>query len=270
MTQALMLKNRGLLKLTGEERKSFLQGLVTSDMDRLTPQSPLYAAFLTPQGKYLFDFILYELDDAILVDCELSRAEDLWKRLMMFKLRAKVEIGNLSDESRIWALWGDDDIPYPTFTDPRHWKLGRRGIIPKGINLTLGDEIAHSLDPLKAEDYEVERLTLGIPEGSQDQEVDKYFWLECRAEANNGVSFTKGCYIGQEQTTRMKHRTTIKKSLLPVKHPGSVEANMEIVTETGKNAGTMKSVARQSGLAYVRLKYKEESLICNGVPIILL
>lgn len=273
MTQALMLKNRGLLRLTGTECRPFLQGLITTDMKNLTPDTPIYAGFLTPQGKYLFDFILFETETCLYLDCELERAEQLCQRLTMFKLRADVTIENLSDQMRIWVIWGDGDLPYPTFTDPRHWKMGRRAIVTKGINLTLPeDDTAPACTPLKLEEYEVERISLGIPDGSRDMKVDKYFWLECRAEAIGGVNFDKGCYIGQEQTARMKHRTTLKKSLIPVKFttdtalPALTEG-AEIKTTDGKNAGEIRTTARDMAMAYLRLAQLDKDLICDGYTI---
>lgn len=268
MIQALHLKNRSLIECGGEDCLTFLQGLITNDIKHLTADKPLYAGFLTPQGKYLFDFILYQHGDSILIDCEADRADELLKRLMMFRLRAKVTLTSLADSQRVWAIWsGGEENPalsYPCFIDPRHWKMGHRAIVPKGVNLTLPDDGSQGADPLKLEDYEVERITLGIPDGSRDMAVDKYFWLECRAEATHGVSFSKGCFIGQEQTTRMKHRTTIKKSLLPVRLSGEAESGNVIEAENGKEAGQIHTVAGKVAMAYLRLKYCDQALRVRG------
>lgn len=266
MAEAVMLKDRGVITVQGTESKSFLQGLITSDIEALTSEKALYTAFLTPQGKYLFDFVIIEHGDILYLDCEKSRALDLCKRLMMFRLRAKVAINDASDDYRIWAIWGDGDLSYPSCQDPRHWKIGRRAVVPKGINLCLPEDGSPALDPLKYEDYEIERITLGIPDGSRDMTVEKYFWLECRAEAMSGVSFTKGCYIGQEQTTRMKHRTTIKKSLLPVKVAGAVKSGDDVLTNDQKQAGVIHSHAGSVAMAYIRLRYQDQALLVNGQP----
>ena len=200
--KVLELIDRGVIRLSGKDSKDLLQGLITNDIERLNDDPALYAAILTPQGKYLFDFFITGDGDDLLLDCEASRLADLTRRLMMYRLRAEVEISDISDSNKVYALW-DSDQGYP---DPRHASMGRRLIA----------ENAPQGDALTRETYEAKRLELGLPDASRDIAVDKNFILEANFKELNGVSFIKGCYVGQELTARMNHRTTVKKRLLPM------------------------------------------------------
>jgi hypothetical protein len=198
-----ILGNRAVISVSGPEAKSFLQGLITNDIGQLAPDSPLYAALLTPQGKVLFDFLLNEQDNAVLLDCAAGSAELLLRRLTMYRLRAKVELA-----------WRDDLVVYwnPQCSgDPRLPALGQRAIAPRGD--------ANADDP---RDYLLHRLELGVPEGT-DFGSDKMFALDAGLEELRAISFGKGCYIGQELTARMKHRGTARKRLLPVIAEGSAD-----------------------------------------------
>lgn len=268
---ALKLKNRSAIKLTGPDAKNLLQGLITNDIKNLDSDNPLYAGLLSPQGKYLFDFIVTQHGDDIYLDCERERAPDLWRKLMMYKLRADAEITDESDSVNIWAIWGDEDITGIIYQDPRHWKIGRRAIVKKGHNLIIPDDGTHPCDPLKQGQYDIERITLGIPDGTRDIIADKNFWLECRAEALNGVNFHKGCYIGQEQTARMKHRATLKKSLVPVRIDGGApEFGTEIQTSEGKKVGDIRSSEGDFAIAYIRVEYSDTPIFAESKAITVL
>ncbi|NVJ98986.1 MAG: folate-binding protein YgfZ [Alphaproteobacteria bacterium] len=248
------MDNRGVLRLKGAESLSFLQGLVTNDVKQAQAGKAVYAAMLTPQGKFMFDMIVFADGDDLLLDVEAARKPDLMRRLMMYKLRADVEI---TDETGlfVFASFKEPQIDAVFAVDPRHPDLGWR---------VIAAENAASAT-LDATDYEIARLKLGVPDGSRDMIPEKYFWLETAAEKLNGVSFSKGCYVGQELTARMKHRTTLKKMLVPVKVSGlAPEAGTMITSEDGKTAGEIRTSAGEFALAYLRLEYAETPLACGG------
>ncbi len=184
-----------MIAISGPEAKSFLQGLITNDVAKLAPEAPLYAALLTPQGKVLFDFNLSEEgDDAVFLDCAAASAQTLLKRLTLYRLRAKVDLAVRED---LGVFLNEGGSP-----DARLSQLGNRRIGPSSATDAVAAYLQH-------------RLELGVPEGP-DFGSDKMFALDAGLEELNGVSFDKGCYIGQELTARMKHRGTARKRLLPV------------------------------------------------------
>jgi len=210
---ATTLQDRALLRLSGEEVRPFLQGLVTSDMNALAPERPLWAGLLTPQGKALFDFILWAEAEDVLVDCEAAAADDLARRLTLYRLRRKIAIGREEGLAVHWAAAGDTGAP-----DPRLPELGRRWLAPGG-------------DP--AEGWLRHRLTLGVTEGRGELGSDKTLWLECNAAELNGVSFTKGCYVGQENTARMNYRSKVNRRLVVVPAEAAGERTRAFYPELG-------------------------------------
>jgi hypothetical protein len=236
-----ILLDRAVISVTGPEAKSFLQGLVTNDMSRLTPDAPMYAALLTPQGKILFDFLLSEAADTIFLDCTAHAADSLLKRLTMYRLRTRVELARRADLAVMWSAESTG------FVDPRRPPLGRRVIgAPQGSDASTA--------------YQAQRLALGIPEGP-DFGSDKMFALDAGLEELHGVSFEKGCYIGQELTARMKHRGTARKRLLPIS--AKREANLPgLGTEISSDnlmVGEITAVYGARGFALVRLDRWKES-----------
>ena len=202
---ATTLVDRALIRLSGEDVRGFLQGLVTHDLALLEPDRPLWAGLLTPQGKALFDFILWADGEDVLVDCEREAAGDLAKRLTLYRLRRRIEIGR---EATLCVHWSPESAK--AVSDPRLAELGRRWLAPEG-----GEAGA-------AEAWRAHRLSLGVTEGRAELGSDKTLWLECNAAELNGVSFTKGCYVGQENTARMHHRSKVNRRLLvvPTETPG--------------------------------------------------
>jgi tRNA-modifying protein YgfZ len=200
---ATTLVDRALIRLSGEDVRGFLQGLVTNDV---LGNLPVWAGLLTPQGKALFDFLVWADGDDLLIDCERDAAGDLARRLTLYRLRRQIIIAREEILCVHWAAGGEAGV-----ADPRLAALGRRWLAPAS-----GDEGA-------AELYRAHRLSLGIVEGLAELGSDKTLWLECNARAQKGVSFTKGCYIGQENTARMHHRDKVNRQLvvLPAEHdPG--------------------------------------------------
>lgn len=251
MTRILKLENRSVIRLTGPDRSSLLQGLITNDIDMLSSENPLYAGLLTPQGKFLFDMIIVADGDTILLDIEAARKADLMRKLMMYKLRADVNI--IDEPLSVWALFDSDAISGIIYPDPRHKSMHHRVI--------AAENPAPEAESMPHEDYEIHRLLYGIPDGSRDMIVEKYFWLETRAEALNGVSFSKGCYVGQELTARMKHRTSLKKQLVAIKAlSGELQEGAALSNHTGKVIGAVKSTNGAYAIAYVRLEYLTDLL----------
>jgi folate-binding protein YgfZ len=195
---ATTLADRALLRLSGEDVRGFLQGLVTNDVAALAPERPLWAALLTPQGKALFDFILWAEGENVLIDCEAEAAADLARRLALYRLRRNIAIEPAAGLAVHWSLDGEG-VP-----DPRLPELGRRRLAPPGE--AAPGWLAH-------------RLSLGVTEGRSELGSDRTLWLECNAAELNGVSFAKGCYVGQENTARMHHRSKVNRRLVVV--PGA-------------------------------------------------
>jgi tRNA-modifying protein YgfZ len=228
------LTDRAVVALSGPEARSFLQGLVTNDIAKVTPEHPIYAALLTPQGKILFDFLVSEADDVLLIDCCRVAREALVKRLTMYKLRAKVEIAARDD---LAVFTRPEDPP-----DPRLALLGRRGIGPR-VPAEAGDDAYRSL-----------RLGLGVPEG-EDFGSDRMFAMDAGLDELHGISFSKGCYVGQELTARMKHRGKDRKRLLPIvtADGGPLPARGAVVTGGSAELGTIMSAYGTRGFALMRL-----------------
>jgi tRNA-modifying protein YgfZ len=186
------LIDRAVIRLSGDDARGFLQGLVTNDV---AGDLPVWAGLLTPQGKVLFDFIVWPSSDDLLIDCELAQVDALIRRLSIYRLRRAIVIEH-SDLSVHWSLDGVQGVP-----DPRMAVLGRRWIGP-------ADDLA--------EGWLAHRLSLGVTEGREELGDGSTLWLECNARRLNGVSFTKGCYVGQENTARMHHRSKVNRQLAVV------------------------------------------------------
>jgi folate-binding protein YgfZ len=188
-----MLADRAVLRVAGEDVRGFLQGLVTHDVSGALP---VWAGLLTPQGKALFDFLLWADGDDVLIDAEAAQAEALVRRLTMYRLRRAIGIAVDPALAVHWSPTGEAGVP-----DPRLPALGRRWLAaPDG-------------EPVDAE-WTAHRLALGVAEGVGDLGSGETLWLECNARELNGVSFTKGCYVGQENTARMHHRAKVNRRLV--------------------------------------------------------
>ncbi|HXJ00271.1 MAG TPA: hypothetical protein VNH44_03555 [Micropepsaceae bacterium] len=270
MIHASILEDRAVLALSGAETRDFLQGLITNDMSAGADGRAIYAALLTPQGKVLFDFLVIPNgEDRLLIDCAAARAADLAKRLSIYRLRAKVDIAP-RPELAVAALWGDSvaaDIPHGigAFADPRHPGLGLRAIAPR-------DVLARALSDIATGDYQAHRLALGVPD-SADLPPDSVFALDAGLEELNGVSFKKGCYIGQEVTARMKHRATARRRFVLVEYAGELLAAGTSLESEGRELGTLASGMNGKALALVRLdrlaeaEAKHAPILAGGVAV---
>jgi hypothetical protein len=273
------LADRGVLLIAGEDARTFLQGLVSNDVRRLASDQAIYAALLTPQGKFLFDFLIAETADGLLLDVEAARRGDLVRRLSMYRLRANVRIGDPGSGWRVHALMGDGAAGRlglaaregvarafaggVAFVDPRLGRLGVRALLPEGGEETIR---AAGFVPATPADYERLRLALGVPDGSRDIQVDKSFLLESNAEELHGVDFDKGCYIGQELTARSKFRGVVRKRLFRVDVDGPLPAPGTTIVLGEKEAGVMRSGEGSVGLALLRLEIVDEAKAA-GMPL---
>jgi folate-binding protein YgfZ len=262
-----LLEDRGILAVSGADRRIFLQGLVSNDVERIGPERARYAALLTAQGKYLHDFMMIELGGEIWLDAEARRLSDLKRRLSIYRLRAKAVLDERPDfavaavfgEGARAALGFSEDPgaarPFASgvaFVDPRLAALGVRCILPRAdIRCALeGTGLADAGFPA----YDRLRLQLGVPDGSRDLVPEKSILLESGFDELNGVDWQKGCYVGQELTARTKYRGLIKKRLMPVEIDGPAPAPGTIVTADGREVGEMRSSCDALGLALLRLE----------------
>ncbi|MFO1039106.1 MAG: folate-binding protein [Geminicoccaceae bacterium] len=261
------LPERAVLRLDGPDARGFLQGLISNDVERLTAENAVYAALLTPQGKYLFDFILVADGDAILVDAEAARLPALLQRLTMYRLRSKVTLSAAADLA-VCAAFGpglDADLPQRgrvgdalIVADPRLPALGLRILLPRqNVEEFIA---AHPLMQAQPEAYDRYRLDLGVPDGSRDLVIDKSILLESGFEELHGVAFDKGCFVGQELTARTKYRGLVKKRLVPVEIDGPAPESGTQVLADGRDAGEMRSSRDGRGLALLRLEFLETAV----------
>jgi len=249
---AALLADRGIIKLSGEDARPFLDGLVTSSIETVTPQRAGYAALLSPQGKILFDFLVFATPDALLLDCSLALAPALAKRLGFYKLRAKVTIAEETNALSVVAFW-DGAMPAhgPALADPRLAALGYRAIVPRDtVDAVIADSGATRVE---ADAFGAHRIACGVPRGGIDFAYGDTFPHEADMDQLNGVDFKKGCYVGQEVVSRIEHRGTARTRIVPVTFEGFAPEPGTIVMAGEKEAGRLGSTADGRGLAMLRL-----------------
>jgi len=229
------LPPRRVLRITGTDRAKFLQGLVTNDVDRIA-DGAVYAAMLTPQGKYLADFFLVEGGDAILLDVAEPLAAGLAKRLAMYKLRADVQIA----DAGLSVAQGLGERPPGAVADPRHPALGWRAYDTRS---------AGGIDPDRWAALRVEHV---VPETGVELIPEQSFILENGFDRLHGVDFRKGCYVGQEVTARMRHKTELRKGLVRVSVAGSAPVGTPVTDDAGRTIGTLFTQSGEAGLAHLR------------------
>lgn len=257
MTQIAYLPARGVLEAAGEDRVSFLQGLVSNDMALAAPGRAVWAALLTPQGKWLADFFVFATAEVLLLDCQRELTDMLAQRLGRYRLRARVTLTDRSDALRVYAAWGGEPpaggIAAP---DPRLPEAGWRilATAPLEANATAADWDRH-------------RIGLGLPDGARDMEAEKSVLLEAGFDELHGVSWSKGCYMGQELTARTKYRGLVKRRLVLVRISGPMPAPGTPVLRDGAEVGTMRSAAGDAGLALIRLEALGAALTCGAASL---
>ena len=228
--QVYILEDRAILYINGDDAKEFLQNLISNDINKVNDDNSCFASLLTPQGKFLFEFIIVKHKSGYFIDCEKSQANDLFKQLSIYKLRSKVEILNLSNEFVIAVFDSEKFLSFdnakdvlghtvkyredPIVLDPRHKELGVRLIINlEKLYLSLKKLGLKSADPI--EYYKISHQ-LGIVPKDLNKLQNKLFGIECNFEELNGLDFKKGCYVGQENTARIKLKNKLSKRLLPI------------------------------------------------------
>ncbi len=249
------LTHRAVLAVSGEDARPFLQGLITNDINKVSETQAIFAALLSPQGKFLFDFFIIEHQGRLLFDIEKTRLAEFVKRLGMYRLRSKVEFTPLENLYVTAMSGGDTDSKDICFIDPRLGALGVR-IISEGP--VQADELG---------DYEQQRLTLGVPDGAKDLVTDRSLPLEYGYDELNAVDYTKGCYVGQEVTARTKHRATLRKFIHQVKGAGPLPPSGTAVMANGHEIGNMCSSLDGIGLAVLRVAEANGALISDGITL---
>ena len=261
------LADRGVVRVAGPDARTLLDNLITCDLDRVKPGHGRHGALLTPQGKIMFDFIVNEAEEAdgggYFLDCLAGMAGELVKRLSFYKLRAKVEIADLSAELGVLAGWGgaEADAESGLLTpDPREAQLGWRLILPHAEAETAATAPASA--------YHAARIALGVPEGGKDFLFNDAFPHEALMDRLAGVDFDKGCYVGQEVVSRMQHRGTARTRIVRLRYADGFAAEAgAAVTAGGRVIGKAGSGAGGIGLAMIRLDKLDDALAA-GEPVL--
>ncbi len=266
------LKGRGVLSIDGPDARTFLQGIITNDIGHVGPACAIYAALLTPQGKFLFDFFIADDGEGgLLLDTRRDRVDALVERLDFYRLRAKVRIRDVSEDWRVSALIGDDAagtarlVSRPgnarregrsvIMVDPRLTALGVRAIHPAD-----SPAFAHVTD-MPPDAYETLRLDLSVGEATLDILVARSFALESNFDHLNAIDFTKGCYVGQELTARTRYRGTVRRRLYRVSATGNagLPDPGTLITAGTTEIGEMRSSAGATGIALIRMDRLEDA-----------
>ena len=254
-----VLPDRGVVAVTGPDAKKLLAGIITNEMDLLDAQPALFAGLLNPQGKILFEFFVvqapHDSPDGVLLDVARDHAGDLVERLAMYKLRAKAEVADVSPTHAVWAFWSDkgDGIPNAEQTlsagirypDPRLSGMGLRFIQPRSAVPPVGQ--------VEIVGYHAHRIALGVPEGGKDYDFGDAYPHEANFDILNGVSFDKGCYVGQEVVARMQHKTVVRKRVVRVRATCDLPPARPDIRAGEAIIGRLGSVAGGAGLALLRL-----------------
>ena len=266
--QAALLPDRGVVKVDGAGARRFLNGLLTTDIEAMTPQAPRFAALLTPQGKILFDGIVAAVPaadgTALFIDCPRALAANLVERLIFYKLRAKTTVEDLSPTLGVLAAWdgtGTTDCGL-VYRDPRLPALGLRVMLPPHLAAEAAGDLGATLVAPAA--YEAHRIALGVPRGGLDFAYGDAFPHEADMDQLNGVDFAKGCYVGQEVVSRIEHRARARSRVVPVAYDGFAPEDGVAVMAGDRAVGTMGSAAAGRGLAMVRLDRVEDALAAGS------
>jgi tRNA-modifying protein YgfZ len=266
--KATLLDDRGVIRIAGEGARSFLNGLVTTDVSKVTPDRPCFAGLLTPQGKIVADFIVVAPPDGdgVLLDLPRALAGAVLKKLNFYRLRAQVTCEDRSDTLGVLAVWGgagttQHGLVYP---DPRLPALGHRAILPRHRAAEAAAELGAEL--MEAAAYDAHRISLGIPCGGTDFSYGDAFPHETAMDQLAGVDFTKGCYVGQEVVARMQHRGLARNRIVPLAYEGIAPEAGSNVTAGDKSVGTVGSSAGSRALALLRLDRVADALAA-GTPL---
>jgi len=248
MSNIEFIESRSILRIEGDDHRSFLQGIITQDIEQLSPEQAIASALLTPQGKILADFFLIESSDAILLDCHTDIVEALGKRLSMYKLRAKVSITPF-DQCAVFASPNPIELDgaVAVFQDPRHDDLGWRAIAKPDTDAALEGT------------YHTRRISCGVPEFGYDYGADEKFLTDVNADLLNAVNYKKGCFIGQEVTSRMKRKGDIRKRSIIAKFTDETAPTGTTITAGNSTLGEVMSHGGDKALAFIRLDRWEKA-----------
>lgn len=257
MANIARLSNRGVIAVTGADRVAFLNGLVSNDVAQAAHGRAVWAAMLSPQGRYFADFFIFFDDERLLLDAPREAVPEIVRKLSRYKLRAAVALQDISDALAVYAAW-DGAPPRVALTapDPRLRDAGFRLLSHEALDTTT-DEAA----------YAAHRLRLGLPDGPPDLEPDKTLLLEAGFDELNGVDWKKGCYMGQELTARTKYRGLVKRRLVPVVVNLPAPAPGSVIMAEGREVGTLRSAAGGMALAMLRVDALETPMSVEGVPV---
>jgi hypothetical protein len=267
---AVALDWRGLVRVGGTDAHGFLQNLLTCDLDKVDETDSGYGALLTPQGKILFDFLVVSHAGGYLIEAHADQIADLARRLGFYRLRAKVEIADVSDEWRLFAVWGEAPVAGGSLavSDPRLPDFGSRLYLPsQDATLPAG------LAVLPASTYHARRIAFGLPESPFDFSPGDSFPHDADMDDLNGVAFDKGCFVGQEVVSRMRHRGTARRRVIKVSSDMPLPPSGTEISAGGKPAGTLGTVDGTQGLALVRLdriaaaKARGDAIAADGVAL---
>jgi hypothetical protein len=250
-----LLSDRSVIRIDGEDRRSFLQGIVSQDMAKLSPGAAVFAALLTPQGKILFDFFVIENGGHYSIDCRRDASEALVKRLTLYKLRAEISL--VLDESKGVFVSPEKIDASVAYRDPRHLALGWRAI------MDAAESAAHDDDS----EYDKRRIGLGVPEWGEDFGSGDMFLLDVNYDALNGVSFEKGCFVGQEVTSRMKRKGAPPRRTLIARFQGAPPQKGATIEAGGVRLGQILSAADGAALALIRLDRWEKAKAEGAAPL---
>jgi tRNA-modifying protein YgfZ len=275
--KSVLLPDRGVIRVTGADAEKLLQGVITGDMELLKEdRSALHAGLLTPQGKILFDFFVVRHGDGFFIETNREQVPDLLKRLSMYKLRAAAVITDVSGAYAVAAVWGDgaeaaaDQSDGVAFADPRLAAMGLRVLLASDDS---GPGAKLPGEAVGLADYHAMRVALGVPEAGKDYRLGDTFPHEALFDQLGGVSFTKGCFVGQEVVSRMQHRGTARKRVVPVVGTGALPEPGSEVRAGSSLIGTLGSVAGNTALGMLRLDRaaeaaaKGEALMAGGVAV---
>ena len=268
------LEERGILYLQGEDVIEFLQNIITNDINKVKDNHSCFASLLTPQGKYLFDFIVIKHKNGYFLDCEKKLIDQLFNQLNLYKLRSKVEILNLSNEFVVAAISKEkflslvkvnDEPGFTTkynedllFLDPRNKELGGRLIINlEKLNLSIKKL---ELESRENHEYYSYSHKLGIAQLNTNQLQNKIFGIECNFEELNGLDFKKGCYVGQENTARIKLKDKLSKKLLPIE---IVEGSIKVDDKISVNKSELGKILISEKYPFGLIKFKDENFDFN-------
>jgi len=279
-----ILEDRGILYVNGKDAKDFLQNIISNDIGKVSENYSCFSSLLTPQGKFLFDFIIIKHKSGYFLDCEKKNIDQLYKQLSLYKLRSKVELMNLSNEYVVAVISKEKFLSFdraqnlegktisykedPIFLDPRHKDLGARLIINlEKLYLSL-KKLELKVD--KINKYYSLSYNLGIPQKDTNQLQNKIFGVECNLEELNAIDFKKGCYVGQENTARIKLKDKLLKRLLPIKIIKGSFSNEEKIFFKKKEFG---KILIKNDFPFAIIKYRdkdfdfENQYICGDATI---